>query len=35
MVAGVHDLRIEQGASFYNEVQWLVESKDNPNEFVR
>ena len=34
MVAGVHDLRIEQGASFYNEVQWLVESKDNPNEFV-
>lgn len=34
MAAGVHDLRIEQGASFYNEVQWLVESKDNPNEFV-
>ena len=34
MAAGVHDLRIEQGASFYNEVQWLVESKENPNEFV-
>lgn len=34
MAAGVHDLHIEQGASFYNEVQWLVESKENPNEFV-
>lgn len=34
MAAGVYDLRIEQGASFYNEVQWLVESKENPNEFV-
>lgn len=34
MAAGVHDLRIEQGASFYNEVQWLVKDKENPNEFV-
>lgn len=34
MTAGVYDLKIEQGANFYNEVQWLVESKENPNEFV-
>ncbi len=34
MAAGIYDLRIEQGASFYNEIQWLVKDKENPNEFV-
>ncbi len=34
MAAGIYDLRVEQGASFYNEIQWLVKDKENPNEFV-
>ena len=34
MAAGVYDLKIEQGATFYNEIQWLVENKEDPAKFV-
>lgn len=34
MPAGIYDIEIDQGASFYLEGQWLVESKNDPNKLV-